>query len=174
MAKKIFKRFLPDPAKIRNHKQLKIFGPLISNPNLWHLNRHSVATAVSIGLFACYLPFPGHMLTATFLSIIFQANLPLAVILVWVSNPLTIPPMFYFGYKLGTIILRIPPQHFHLELTLRWIKQEFNTVGLPLLVGSLVCGIVLAILGNIAVRLFWRWNVIQAWNKRQKRRKSAN
>lgn len=169
MAKKFLKRYLPHPDKIRNNKYLKIFGKWLHDPNLWHLNRHSVATALSVGLFACYLPFPGHMLTAAALCILFRANLPIAVALVWVSNPFTIPPQFYFAYKLGSYVLGRKLGKFHFEPTVSWFLHEFNVIAAPLLVGSLICGLILALLGNIAVRLFWRYHVSQAWKARKNR-----
>jgi len=167
MTKKFLKKYLPSPETIKNNKHLSIFGHLFSDPNLWHLNRHSVATAASIGLFIGYLPLPGHMIAAAFLAIIFRANLAIAVALVWISNPFTIPPMFYLAYRVGAHVLATKPEHFHFETNYHWFIHEFDHFAIPLLVGSLICGATLAILGNIAVRLYWRYRVATAWKKRQ-------
>jgi uncharacterized protein (DUF2062 family) len=172
MAKKILKRFLPNPHKLQKSKSLKIFGDFLLNPNLWHLNRYSVATATSIGLFVSYIPFPGHMLTAALLAIIFRANLPLSVAMVWVSNPFSIFPMFYFAYKVGCFVLGRTPTPFHFHVSFEWLLAEINTIGIPLIVGSLVCGTILAIIGNIAIRIFWRYSVTKAWKERAKKRQS--
>lgn len=170
LLKNTVKKLMPDPDKIKKNPHLKIFGTLLHNPNLWHLNRHSVAAACSIGLFAGYLPFPGHMITAAFLAIFFHANLPIAVALVWISNPFTIPPMFYFAYKLGAKMLNIPFQHFHFEHSFKWLSEEFHTVGIPLVIGSLTCGLVLAVLSNLLIRLIWRVSITRAWLQRKKKR----
>lgn len=167
MAKKLLRRFLPDPNKIRNDKNLKIFGDRITNPNLWHVNRHSITKAVAIGLFVSYIPAPGHMLCAAFLAILFHANLPVSVILVWVSNPITIPPMYYFGYKLGTVILQTPASPIEFKLSLHWLFYELGAIAAPLFLGCLICGIVLAVIGVIATQIFWRWNVIREWEQRK-------
>ncbi len=49
MPKKLLKRFMPDPRAIREHKYLRIFGPLVHDPNLFHLNRRS-ASGISTSL----------------------------------------------------------------------------------------------------------------------------
>jgi uncharacterized protein len=167
MPKKLFKRLTPDAKKIQSHKALRIFGKTLHNPNLWHLNRYSVATAFSIGLFCAWLPFPGHMLASSALAILFHANLPLALALVWLSNPLTIPPQFYFAYRLGAHLLSTPPAPFHIELSWSWLGGELLLVWRPLLLGSLICGLLSAIISNILIRLSWRRSVAKQWKARQ-------
>jgi uncharacterized protein (DUF2062 family) len=172
-AKKFIKQYLPDPATIRHNKHLKIFGSRLHDANLWHLNRYCVATAVSIGLFVGYIPAVGHMLAAAFLAILFRANLPLSIALVWVANPFTMPPMYYFGYKLGGWILHIPLQPFHFEMSVHWMLNELVAIFKPMLLGCLICGVILAVLGNIAARLFWRCNVTKVWQRRLKARSAV-
>jgi uncharacterized protein (DUF2062 family) len=41
-------------------------------------------------------------------AIYFRANLPVSVALVWVTNPLTMPPLFYFAYQVGLWFLNQP------------------------------------------------------------------
>ena len=41
---------MPNSQSIKNNKHLKIFGDLLHNPHLWHMNRHSVAKAFAVGL----------------------------------------------------------------------------------------------------------------------------
>lgn len=152
---------------------LKILHKFIHDPYLWHFNRHSVATAFSIGLFICYIPIPGQMLVSAILAILFRANLPISVALSWVSNPVTTPAMLYFSYLLGTIILKTPPQTFHFEMSWDWFVREFHSIGLPLIVGTLISAVVIAILSNIAIRLTWRLFLLNAWQKRKLDREKA-
>ena len=95
MAKKTIQRFLPDPNKIRHHKSLKIFGRLLQDANLWHLNRRSARGAFAVGLFFAFIPVPFQMVLAAAGAILFRVNLPISVALVWLTNPLTMPPIFY-------------------------------------------------------------------------------
>lgn len=173
MDKKFLKQFLAKNQHLRNHPSLKIFGDILHHPNLWHCHRHSVAKAVSIGLFVSFLPLPGHMIMAALLAILLHANLLISVALVWVSNPLTMGPMYYLGYKIGTLILQTPEKPFHFELTVHWFVTELELIAEPLFLGCIVCGLVFALLGNISVRILWRCSVSSALRKRNKNRHSA-
>ncbi len=163
---KKFSDYLPSKKTIHDNRYLKPFRHLLFAPNLWHLNRRSVASAVSIGLFVCFMPVPGHMIIASFMAIIVQANLPLSIGLVWINNPFTIAPMFIFAYELGAHLLHIPPEKFHLEMSTHWLAHEFVHYYDPLLLGCMICGSVLALFGNVLVRLYWRYRLVAAWKRR--------
>ncbi|MBB71335.1 MAG: ATP-binding protein [Legionellales bacterium] len=169
MPKHIFKRFLPDPKLIREHKYLQMFGTILHNENLWHMNRHSVARAFAIGLFTAFLPIPFQMVVAAALAILWRGNLPISVCLVWITNPFTMPPIFFFCYKVGTTILRIPHEPFHMELSLHWLETKFLRIWEPLLLGSVICGIIAALIGYGFILLFWRLWVIRAMKHRKER-----
>ena len=171
MPRKLIKRFLPNHQEIRDHKHLRFFGTLLHDPNLWHLNRRSVRGAITIGLFLAFIPFPSQMLLAAAVAIIIRVNLPISVCLVWISNPFTIPPMYYFAYKIGAWILQVPAYQFHFELSLEWLMSEVGAIWAPLLTGCLVLATLSAAAGNIAIRLLWRMHVWQYIKKRRERRK---
>ena len=64
MPKKTIKKLMPDHQKIKSNKHLQIFGDLLHNGNLWHLNRRSVAKAFAVGLFFAFVPVPFQMVLA--------------------------------------------------------------------------------------------------------------
>ena len=74
MAKKLIRRYLPDPHKIRDHKHLRLFGTLLHDPNLWHLNRRSVSGAFAVGLFMAFVPMPFQMIPAAALAILLSTS----------------------------------------------------------------------------------------------------
>lgn len=169
MPKRLLKRFLPDHRTIREHQQLKRFGKLLHDPNLWHLNRRSAPGAVAVGLFVAFLPVPFQMVIAAAIAIICRINLPIAVVLVWITNPLTMPAIFYFSYKVGARLLgeRIHPIEF--EASLHWLMTEAHMVWTPLLLGSMICGTVSGIIGYLTVRSLWRLQVLKSWQARKLR-----
>lgn len=169
MPKKFIRRYLPEHHIIKEHKHLQFLGEHLHDPNLWHLNRRSVAKAVAIGFFCMYLPIPGQMVVAAILAILVGANLPLSVVLVWITNPLTMPAMFYAAYKLGAFILGTEYQVSPDIFTFSGALYELGNIWWPLLLGSLILGTALAGLGYVGARLLWRWIVIRSWQKRRQR-----
>lgn len=167
MAKKLIKRFMPDHKKVRDHKHLQIFGTLLHDPNLFHLNRRSVSGAFAVGLFMAFVPVPFQMVLAAAAAIPLRVNLPLSVGLVWVSNPVTMPPLFYFCYLVGTWILQTPASHFQFELTIDWLVTGLAAIWQPFLLGCFIVGSVSAVMGYMIMRLFWRWHVVKEWERRK-------
>jgi hypothetical protein len=169
--KHFLKRITPDRATIRKHKHLRVFGKLLHDPNLWHLNRRSASGAFAVGMFVMYLPPVGQMLIAAAGAIAFRVNLPIAASLVWITNPITIPPMYYFGYLVGTWILGEPAQTIDVEFWFEW--RNWLEILAPLTVGCLVCATVCSALGYLAVQGIWRWNLVRQIRMRRARYKAA-
>lgn len=173
MPRKFIRRIMPDYHLIRNHKRLQVFGALLHDPNLWHLNRRSVAGAFAVGLFMAFVPVPFQMLLAGAAAIMVRVNLPLAISLVWITNPLTMPPIFYGTYKLGAWLMGITPQHFRFELSFNWLASELGAAWQPFLLGCFVTATVAAALGYAVIRLAWRWHIVKAYQERRRRRRSV-
>ncbi len=169
MPKKFIKRFSPNPETLKAHPHLKHFGETLHNPNLWHLNRRSAAGAVAVGLFCAWMPIPFQMLLAAVLAIFFTVNLPLSVALVWISNPITMPPLFYCAYRLGAFILQEPVMVFKFELSFTWLEQTLETIAPALLLGSFILGLLSAFFGYFLFRAFWRFTVSKKWLRRRGR-----
>ncbi|WP_022944517.1 DUF2062 domain-containing protein [Pseudoalteromonas ruthenica] len=166
MAKKTIQRFLPDHNKIKQQKSLRIFGRFLHDANLWHLNRRSARGAFSVGLFFAFIPVPFQMILAAAVAIPLRVNLPLSIALVWITNPLTMPPIFYFSYLVGTWILGHQEQAFYFEASWQWLSDSLTTIGPAFLVGSLVCGTVAALISFIVVDFLWCRGVKKAWQAR--------
>lgn len=170
MPRRLFKRYMPDPSVFREHKSLRFLGTLLHDPNLWHLNRHSVARAMAIGLFTALIPIPLQMLLAAFLAISVRGNLPIAVSLVWLTNPITMPAVFYCTYVTGARLMNVPPRSLPDELTWAWVSTQLSTLWQPFLLGSVVVGLVLGALAYCLTMVYWRWWVTRQWKKRQQRK----
>jgi uncharacterized protein (DUF2062 family) len=169
MPKKFFQRYMPDHKKIRDHKHLQIFGKLLHDPNLFHLNRRSVSGAFALGLFNAFVPVPFQMILSAAGSIFFRVNLPISVALVWITNPVTMLPMFSFAYVVGTWILGKPEQHFHFELSLEWLTNELLTIWPSFLLGCFVLATIAAIIGYATIRILWRLHILRHIKERKLR-----
>ena len=102
MPRKLFRKYVPTANSVRENRWIAKFGTLLHHPNLWHLNRDSVAGAVAIGLFAGLIPGPLQMLVALLLSILLRRNLPVALLVTFYTNPFTIVPLYLLAYATAT------------------------------------------------------------------------
>jgi len=170
MPKKTIKKYLPDHQKIKQNKVINLFGSLLHDANLWHLNRKSARGAFAIGMFNAFVPVPFQMYLSAFAAVIFKKNLPLSVALVWVSNPITMPPMFYGCYKVGELILGSSGHEFAFEPSWDWLMQSISTIGPAFLLGCFVCGVFFSIVSYFGIDYLWRYSVKKAWKERQLKR----
>jgi uncharacterized protein (DUF2062 family) len=168
--KKIFKSLLPQVHQMKSHPKLQFLEDHLNDPNLWHFNRRSLAGAMAVGLFVAFIPIPMQMLLAAILSIKFRVNLPLSVSLVWITNPITAPPLFYFAYKLGAILLNMPIQHIEFSFSIEWLFHIMGLFWQPLLLGSFILSTLSAFTGYLLINIFWRLHVNSLWRKRGKKR----
>ncbi len=155
---------------LRQHKYLKMLGPWMQQANIWHLNRRSAAGALAMGILVCWIPIPFQMVLAAVVAIVCGVNLPLTVATVWVSNPVTMPVMFYGAYLLGTKLLGWQRTEFHFELSWTWLSESLHSVGFPMLVGCGVMGVISAILTYLVINSLWRYGVLFHWKKRKRLR----
>ena len=169
MPKKLIKKYMPDPEKLKQQKSLQFLGDRLHEPNLWHLNRRSVSLAFAVGLFVAWIPTPGQMAIAAVAAFYFRANLPISVALVWITNPLTMPPMFYFAYALGSWALGQGGPAADFELTVESIMSQIGEIGGPFLFGCLILGVISSAIGYFGIRFFWKYHVGKQWELRKKR-----
>ncbi len=170
MPRKLIKRYLPDPRVIKENRYLAFLGHRIHDANLWHLNRRSAATAFFVGIFCAFMPIPFQMVLAATLAVIFRCNLPVSVALVWITNPLTMPAIFYFTYKVGCYILATPIRAIPFEPSYEWLQAELSVIWQPLILGSLITGLIAGALCYLLIRFYWRWSVGRSWRNRQRLR----
>ena len=171
--KKRLKDLLPTPEKVLESRTLKLFAPQLSDPRLWHFNRHSLNKAVYIGVLSAFFPLPGQMLLALIGALIFRANVPMALGLTWITNPLTTLPVFYAGYYVGAKILDLP------MISLRTIGRIISDGANPFItykgtvsltafcLGLTILAIITSIVCGLAFKAIWRYKTVTSWQKRQ-------
>lgn len=169
MPKKIVARLMPHPDKLAQLRRFGWLGRKLFASDLWHLNRRTVALAFLNGIFWACMPMPMQMLAAAFTALIIRCNVPISIGLVFLTNPVTMPPYYLAAYQLGAWILQSAPIALPDHFTLGWLHQQLNLVWLPLLVGCLSFGVILGIVSYFGVRIWWAIQVRVMWQVRQKR-----
>lgn len=170
MPRKIMRRLMPNLARFKGTWVESVLGNLLHDPYLLHLNRRSVSLAFLIGLFWAFTPIPWQMLPAAVCAWFLRANLPISMGLVWISNPFTIPPIFWASYWIGAWLLDLPPMESNPDINLEWIRQKFEQIWAPVLVGSLTLSLTTSVLGYVAVRAWWISSVRATWSARRAKR----
>lgn len=177
--RKFFRKYLPSHESLTGNPFLARFGSFLTHPNLWHLNRRSVAGGVAVGLLAGLVPGPTQVLSATVLSAVLKVNLPVAVFMTLYTNPLTIVPLYIAAYQVGAWVTKSqndgPPAPFSFadKPWSEWMPALWEwllSMGKPLAVGLPLFALLLAVVGYFAVRGGWRLWVTHAWQKRARSR----
>lgn len=134
-------------------------GDHLFDKALWIPQRTAAANGLALGLFIAFTPtIPFQMVLAAMGAILLRANLPAAIVGVWVTNPLTAVPIYLSANRLGYRILQ---DTWLLSLVQEFFVQEsrsaiFFNHTLYLWTGSLVLGGLSALAGWVVVHLLWR------------------
>lgn len=150
---------------------LRPFARHLSSPLIWRFNRRGVARGAALGLFSAFaIPVAQTPFAAVF-AVAMRANLPVAALATFVTNPFTVPFIYYLAYKSGRRILQmhtdtlfeLSPGAGFVERSLSWIV----TLAGPTYLGLLLFGFAGALVGYAAVHLGWRIKVAQQRRRRR-------
>ena len=168
MPRKFFRTISPPRHDILRQPWLRPARAWLDHPDLWALRRRTVAPAVSLGLFWAWMPLPGHSLISAACAIGLRVHMPLAFVMTFATNPLTMLPMYYIAYTLGRIMLGVPAPA-DMAMTLDWFQAALPAIWPPLLVGCTVFGLASAVVGFVAVDFIWRHRVWRYVRMRRRR-----
>ena len=160
------KKHLPTRAGLHQEGPLHWFGEHLQHAELWQFQRQSVAKAIAFGLFSAFVPLPGQTVVAALLAYLGRANLPIALAMTWITNPITFIPINYGIYKIGQWLTGDSSPYYPLS-ALHWqgadviaivmhLGQWLGSLGKPFLVGSLAVAITSALGGYILTQGIWR------------------
>jgi uncharacterized protein len=166
----LIKRYLPQKEHFHKQSGVHFFSDYLHDPNIWHVHKRSSAGGAAIGVFCAFIPLPVQIICSAALAILFRVNLPIAVISSFISNPLTIPPLFFFTYQLGVKILGIDEKNVDFSLSWDWFGNTLVHVWEPLLLGCFIVGTISSLLAYLLVRLIWRITAVSKWEKRRKQK----
>lgn len=152
MIRKLFKKQKPNKKIADIMAKYKVPKAYLS------VNRKTIANAMLIGMFFAMMPMPMQMLAVLLCVPFIKFNVPLSLTMVWISNPFTMPFIFYGEYLLGNLIL-FREGLTDITLSLEWFQENLDAIFLPLFVGALVSGLVLAFTSRYLVLHLWRRSV---------------
>ncbi len=159
MPRRFFRKFAFKRHQLVENRLIAPFQHFLHDQKLWGIRRKTVVPAVAWGVFVAFMPFPGHVLAAVFGSLLIRCNIPVAAVSTFISNPLTIGPMFYFSYRVGASLLGIEPGSFAIELSLAWLGSTFMSIWQPLILGSVLVGTISAVIAYVFLDVLWRFSI---------------
>jgi len=173
MIRKIFKK------KQSGRSKIDTFLEKYNLPKgYFSINRRTVTRGVAIGLFWGFIPMPMQMLAVMATTPLLRFNVPIAISMVWLSNPFTMPPMYYMEYLTGNLILGQEGIQ-GIKLTMEWFKENIGDIFIPLYVGTsfysiVVTGIVYLVLNKLWVTSVKSEKHYKEKKRREKKEKEAN
>lgn len=150
MPLRILKKLSPRRSQLADRWFLRPFGALLHDPALWRLDRHGAARAFALGLFVAWLPIPFQMALVAVTALWLRVHLPVALVAVWVSNPVTTLPMLYVSYRFGLAVLGMAPGEAYWQ---------------PFLLGCFLLGVLTAAAGYFLLDLLWHWTLVRKYHR---------
>lgn len=105
-------------------------------------NNKMMARGAFIGLYIAVIPMPLQMAAVVLLTFIGRFNLPLAISLCWLTNPFTMPFVYYIEFVTGNLLLGRPAPEF--TVSSQWFIENFNDIIVPLYVGAFFYAVTLS------------------------------
>ena len=170
MPRKFFTRVSREYRNKKDHPWfLRPFDYILAHPVYFSASRRAVGGGLWLGLFVGLLPIPGQTIVVVLGALLFRVNLPVAAITIWVSNPITFVPIFYFAYQIGAALMGIPIETIPAEPSWNWITDEIALRWKPLMYGSLIMSVSVASTVYLVFSFFWHVSVVYRYRRRHQR-----
>ncbi len=162
-------RFFKHPRKLKTSPVMRWFARHFLDKRVWRPTQHTFSGGMAVGTFITLQLLPIQMPSAAILAAIFRVNIPIAIAMCWVSNPVTMAVLVPLEYQVGkwalAFMTEVPstpfPTKFPEHIADMWLAlREHAPV---MLFGGVVLG---AILVPVSYVLTWAvWGAIDQWNK---------
>lgn len=179
MFRRKIRKYLPTPDHFDRLAWARPFKRFLGHPNIWALNRKSIAGGVAAGLFCGLIPGPFQIFGSLIWVLVGKVNMPVAFVVTLYTNPVTIVPLYLIAVAYGDLLLGgmgqaniQPAPDWNWSAwadSTRAILEWMWTMGPSLAVGLPALMVTLSILGYFSVRLAWNVGVRIAVVRRRKR-----
>jgi uncharacterized protein (DUF2062 family) len=169
------RRNMPTREDMARNRFVQPFAHRVLASELWRFTRRSVPRGVALGmLVGIIIPF-AQILFAAFLSLSVRANVPVAALTTFITNPFTTPFIWAASYKVGERLLYFDsmlhanPIDSLLQVTDAWQLLEWITAeGKVLALGLVVVAVVSASVSYLVTGFAWG-----TWVRRKRRHRLA-
>ncbi len=167
----------PKREELAQSRWLKPFGSRILHSEFWRFTRRSVPRGVAVGLFVgVFALIPGvQIVGAAVLSLPFRANIPVAAVMTFLTNPATTPFLIAASLEVGSFLgFRSDIQGFYALIDRGagvgdWFAWIFSDAAPGLVSGLFIIAVGSAAIGYLLAVLVWRWWTARKWKRRSLR-----
>ena len=164
-------RNMPTREQMERSRWIRPFAGRVLRSELWRFTRRSVPRGVALGmLVGIIVPF-AQILFASLLCLSVRANVPVAALTTFITNPFTTPLIWVVAYKVGSWLLQVDAmtvvapvnaamEHSQFDDMLQWLTGATLVTAF----GLVVVAIVAAAVSYLATSFGWRW-----WIARKRR-----
>ena len=168
------RRRSPTREQLAQNRWLAPFAHRFLSPELWRMTRRSVPRGVSLGLFCGFIVPLGQILLAAFFALPARANVPVAVLVTFITNPFTYPFWVIVANRVGEFVLTVDRAAGGLAneemRSGRWAWfVEFMELAGVTAFGFVVLAVVSAALGHLLAGLVWRFVIGRRLRRRRRR-----
>ncbi len=149
----------PSREQLEANPLLRRLAPYLAHPKLWHWSRRGVAMGVAIGLFIGFLIPVAQILLAATLAVFLRANVAVAAAGTLVTNPLTVPPIYYAAYHLGAWATGASATAAISLADPASIGANLGAIGIPLFAGLAIAASFAAVASYLLISQVWIWRV---------------
>ena len=153
MVRKMFKNTKPSSKLDAFIEKYKISREYLST------NRKSVTRGLLIGTFWAFIPMPFQLAAMVACTPFVKFNVPVAVFMILLSNPLTMPFMYYLEYMTGDYVLGMEP--LKVSLSLAWFQDNLDNIFIPLYTGTAIYATSVSLFLYHSVNWLWIHSVQQ-------------
>jgi len=160
-AGEIIRKNTPTREEMAQNKYLAPIAHRFLSPELWRFTRRSVPRGVALGLFAAFIIPIGQIFLSAFLALPTRANVPLAALVTFITNPFTLPFWAAIAYKVGDFLLRFDATAPAIASakagsgTWTWLVDAYQVAGATVL-GYVVLSFVTPVIGYVLSVWVWR------------------
>lgn len=170
-------RNMPTREQMEGNRFIRPFAHRVLRSELWRFTRRSVPRGIALGLLVGIIVPVAQILFAALLSAPVRANVPVAALTTFVTNPFTTPLIWVAAYWVGSLLLRIDAativapvntaiEQTDLQQALTWLTGATLVTAF----GLVVIAIVSAALSYVLSVWVWRWWTARKWSRRRARR----
>ncbi|PTQ11600.1 hypothetical protein CLG96_09230 [Sphingomonas oleivorans] len=164
---------MPTRETFENIRWLRPVAHRVLRPDLWRFHRRSVPRGVALGVLVGVLVPVAQTVFAALFALPARANVPVAALTTFITNPLTTPAIWAFSIWVGRRILALASidagalaNQVHPQ-AMGWMDWLVHDVGPALAVGLILVSLIGATLGYLLAAFGWRWWIGHKWRHRR-------